>query len=282
MSKRHNILLSTALAIGLALPVSAQQSSDPDAVVATVNGIEITLGHMILARQALPTQFQELPDEVLYNGVIENLIQQTILSQSIGNEISKRDAMVIENQSREILAGSIIDRVVEGATTQDAVEAAYNERFADAEPSREYNASHILVETEDEAKIIVAELAEGADFATLAKEKSTGPSGPNGGDLSWFGPGMMVAPFEEVVVTLEKEAVSGPVQTQFGWHVIKLNDTRLTDAPTLEQVRGEIEEELQRKAVEDLIQELTAGADIIRAEAGTIDPSALSMPELVQ
>src|SRR5690606_27065309 len=128
--------------------------------------------------------------------------------------------------------------------------AAYDARYGSATPETEYKASHILVETEEAAADLVKQLADGADFATLARDNSTGPSGPNGGDLGWFGTGMMVKPFEDAVVALEPGEIAGPVQTDFGWHVIKREETRLKDAPDFAAVKDELADELQRKTVE--------------------------------
>ncbi len=143
--------------------------------------------------------------------------------------------------------------MLDEALTDEVLQAAYDEKFADAEPTKEFNASHILVETEDEAKTLVTELEGGADFAELAKEKSTGPSGPNGGELGWFGAGMMVKEFEDVVMGMEVGAVSAPVQTQFGWHVIRLNETRMKDAPPLADVREELADEVQQQIIEETL-----------------------------
>ena len=127
---------------------------------------------------------------------------------------------------------------------------------------------------------IRAELDGGADFATLAAEKSTGPSGPNGGDLGWFGLGMMVKPFEDAVLLLQPGQLSDPVQTQFGWHVIKLMETRAATAPTLEETRDELAGELQQKAVESEVTALTEAAAITRNVEG-IDPAVLKNTTLI-
>ena len=123
-------------------------------------------------------------------------------------------------------------------------------------------------------------LAEGADFAELAAERSTGPSGPNGGQLGWFGPGMMVAPFEEAVVALEVGEVSEPVQTQFGWHVIILNESRVEELPSIDDIRAELEESVRQGRVETLINDLTDAGEITRTELD-IDPSLIRNVELL-
>lgn len=138
------------------------------------------------------------------------------------------------------------------------------------------------METQEEAAALVTDLEGGADFAELAKEKSTGPSGPRGGELGWFGAGAMVPPFEEAVVALDVGAISAPVQTQFGWHVIKLNETRIKDAPTLDQVRGELSENVQASAIESRIEALTETAEIVRPELEGIDPTILNDMSLLE
>lgn len=249
-------------------------------VVATVNGQEITLGHMIVARARLPEQYQQLPDEVLFNGILDQLVQQLAVGATGDGELSPGSALALENERRQFLAAEVLGDLAEGAVTDEALQALYAERFAEAEPTREYNAAHILVPTEEEAAAIKAEIDAGADFATVAQEKSTGPSGPNGGDLGWFGPGMMVEPFEQAVVAMEPGEVSAPVQTQFGWHIIKLNDTRLKEAPALEEVRDELAQELQTRAIDTAVAAATEAAEVVRSEEA-VDPALLRNLDLI-
>jgi len=281
MLKRNNFWLGAVLATGLAMPTFAEETT-ADTIVATVNGENITVGHMIAAKTGLPEQYRSLPDDVLFEGILEQLIQQSVLSQSLEGEQSRSITLTIENELRSLRAGDALDAKISGAITEEALQAAYDARFADTEPTTEYNASHILVETEEEALAIQKQIAEGADFAELAKEKSTGPSGANGGSLGWFGPGMMVKPFEDAVVAMKPGEVSGPVQTQFGWHILILNETRLQDAPSLESIRAELEAEIQQAAVEAAIADLTKDAKITRAEEGRVDTSALSNLGLIK
>ena len=268
--------LALVLAAPAAVPARAQ---DADTVVATVGGTDITLGHMIVARNTLPEQYRQLPDDVLFPGILDQLIQQVALAQSV-EDPTKATELQIDNQRTGLLAGEALGRVSQGAVTEEALQAAYEARFADAEPTREYNAAHILVETEEEAQDLVAELEGGADFAELARERSTGPSGPNGGALGWFAAGQMVPEFAAAVTAMEPGAISEPVQTQFGWHVVQLNETRLAEAPPLEQVRGELAQELENAAVEAHIAEVTSAAEVERAEV-EVDPSLLSDMSLV-
>jgi len=281
MLKRNHFLLSAVFAIGMAMPTMAKELT-ASTVVATVNGTEITFGHMVATRATLPEQYQSLPNEVLFQGILDQLVQQVTLSQSLNGEPNLRTRLAIENESRALRAGEVIDTLVAKSITEEAIQAAYDKRFAEAEPSKEFNASHILVETEEEANEVKKQLDGGADFADVAKEKSTGPSGPSGGSLGWFGAGMMVKPFEDAVLTLDAGGVSAPVQTQFGWHVIILNETRLTEAPSLESIRDELKAEVEQATIASSIETLTASAEITRLDASDLNVESLSDMSLLE
>lgn len=259
-----------------AVPAYAQdENSGADKVLATVNGVQITVGHVVALRGQLPEQYQSLPDETLYNGILDQLIQQTVLQQSMDGQMDKRMQLSLENEQRAFVANEALNRLsADNAVTDEDLQALYDQRYGSVEPEQEFNASHILVETEAEAKDLVAQLADGADFAELAKEHSTGPSGPRGGELGWFGKGMMVEPFETAVMAMEPGAISAPVHTQFGWHVIKLNETRDKAGPALDDVRADLMAELQRSRLDAVIADLTGKADVVRSDEG-IDPSVI-------
>ena len=280
MLKRTPFLASVAAVTLLALPLSAETGIDQ--VVATVNGTDITMGHMIVARSGLPDQYRNLPDDVLFKGILDQVIQQTILAAQAGGDTPDRVRLALENERRALMAAEHMDVVLADAVTEDAVVAAYEKTFAGAVPEREFDASHILVETEDEAKALVTDLDGGADFAELAKEKSTGPSGPRGGALGWFGTGQMVPEFENAVKDMEVGAVSTPIKTQFGWHVIKLNDTRSKDAPKIDDVRADLEQQVRMETVDAYIAKLTEGATIFKTPATDIDTSKLSDLSLLE
>lgn len=258
-----------AMALALALPFGAAQAQEEitaDTVLATVGGAEITVGHMILARESLPQQYLQLPDDVLFNGILDQLIQQNALAQSLPADLEGTMQKGLDNQISGYLAGQALAAATEDALSEDALRAAYEAQFANESPGTEYNASHILVESEEEAAALKEQLDGGADFAELARTKSTGPSGPNGGALGWFSAGMMVPAFEAAVVELEPGAVSGPVQTQFGWHIVKLNESRLMEAPSFEEVRPQLEETMTQEVVASVVEAVTAGADVARVE----------------
>lgn len=271
------VLLATT---GVAVAQDTTPKPEWGTVVATVNGDDITIGHMIIARETLPQQYLTLEDGVLFEGLLENLIQQHILAQSVEGGISQRDQTALDNQERSYMAGSAVDAVLATAVTQEGLEALFNETYIGGEPEMEFNAAHILLEKKEEADLVVQLLESGSNFAELAREKSTGPSGPNGGNLGWFSKGAMVPSFEEAVIALEDGAYSAPVESQFGWHVIHRIESRVKDAPTLEDVREELEAELQQRALAVVVETLEANAEITRPEI-VIDPSVLQDPEIV-
>jgi peptidyl-prolyl cis-trans isomerase C len=267
-------LASVALSALLSMPVAAQDSVAADTVLATVNGTDITLGHVIAMMQMLPAQYQALPDNVLLDGLLEQLVQQQVLAGVAEADIDQRARLGLENERRAFLAAMYIDQIGSAPVAEDALQAEYEALFGTAGSVTEYNASHILVETQADAEALIVALAEGADFAQLAQESSIGPSGPNGGELGWFTAGMMVPSFEEAVFALSVGEVSPPVETQFGWHVIVLNDTREQVPPTLDEVRQELEDGLRRARMEQEVQNLTDAATIVRPEI-QIDPSVI-------
>ncbi|GGE15610.1 peptidyl-prolyl cis-trans isomerase C [Gemmobacter megaterium] len=254
-------------------------AQDAATVVAKVNDTEITLGHLAALRAQLPAQYQQLPADVLFRGLLDQVIQQTALSQDAAKLITKRDELTLENDRRAYLAGLALQESVKAAITDEAIQAAYDARFATAEPGTEYNAAHILVKTEEEAAKLKTEIEGGADFAELARQHSTDGAAAGGGSLGWFGPGMMVKPFEDAVVALKAGEIGGPIQTQFGWHLIKLNETRVAEAPALEAVREELVAELEQAAVEARIKAATDGVTVIRSDEG-VDPALLNSPTL--
>lgn len=156
--------------------------------------------------------------------------------------------------------------------TDEEIETEYQRRNT-GQAAHEFKARHILVESEDEAKAVIAELQAGADFRELAKQKSTGPSGPNGGDLGWFGPNQMVEPFSKAVQAMSVGSFTeAPVKTRFGWHVILLEDQRDNPPPSFEQVRDSIEKELTRKRVAAYVNDVNKSSKVTLKIPGEPDP----------
>ena len=279
MMKRAGFWSALVLTTVLAGPVLAEGET-ADTVVATVNGSKITLGQMIAMKETLPAEYQSLPDDVLFKGIYDQLIQQEVLAQSI-TDLGPRALATIDNEKRGYISGLAIDAIVKATVTDEALQKAYDERFKDAKPQTEYHAAHILVATKEEADALKAELAAGGDFAELAKAKSTDTgSGANGGDLGWFGLGMMVKPFEDAVVAAVEGKVSDPVQSDFGWHLILVKETRVAAQPTLDELREELAAEIEQKAIDGKIAELTGAAKIEKPGDKT-DPTLLKNTALI-
>jgi len=282
----RNFLAATAVSALMVLSAGASLAQDAltaDSVIASVNGTDITLGHVIVLRSQLPQEYQSLPNDVLFNGIIAQLVEQTLLADraEATAEIPREVGLALENERRALYAAVQIEEVTGRDVSDEAIQAAYDEQYGNLPPEPEFNASHILVETEEEAQALIVTLEGGADFAELAKEKSTGPSGPNGGELGWFGLGMMVEPFELAVIDMEVGAISAPVNTQFGWHVLILNEKRNKPAPTLEDTRAALMDGLRQAAVEAEIAALKEGADITLPEEG-FDTSLMGNASLLE
>ena len=286
MLKHATILAVSAFALLAAGPIAAQDAEPVadvtrDTVVATVDGVEITVGHMIITTAQLPQQYQAMPPDVLFPLVMDQLIQQQVLAATLETDPG-RVRIALENERRSLLTGEVINALVEAAATDEAVQAAYDAAFVGMEPVTEYNASHILVPTEEEAIALKARLDGGEAFADLAREASGDASGANGGELGWFGPGMMVEEFFDAVITLEAGQFSDPVETQFGWHLIALNETRIQAVPTLEEVREEIVGQVQQAAIAARLEELTTAATITRPAEGAFDPAVIIDLEMLR
>lgn len=280
MLKIPGLLGAVAISWIVATPTIAQDVT-AETVLATVAGTDITLGHVIVLRETLPEQYQNLDDQVLFEGIVDQLVQQAVLANTLEIETPVIQ-LKLENEHRSLRAGAALGIAMAAAVTEEAVATAYDEQYASVAPDKEYNASHILVETQEEATALIAELGDGAEFVDLAKEHSTGPSGPNGGELGWFTDGMMVQAFQDAVAEMATGGVSEPVETQFGWHVITLNETRSQEVPSLEEVRVEIAQKIQDAAVDATIQSLTETADVTRVDLTGFDFSAMRDISLVE
>ncbi|WP_210528436.1 peptidylprolyl isomerase [Rubellimicrobium arenae] len=263
-------------------PAAPSEPATRDTVVATVNGTDIKLGQVLIAVRQLPPQYQQLPPDILFGGVVDQLIQQELLAQSVTTP-SPSTEIALENQRRSLLANQVIGEIATAAVTDEALQQAYDAQYANVEPTTEWDASHILVASQEEAQAAIDRINGGESFEDVAKELSTDTgSGSQGGELGWFSAGMMVPEFEQAVAGLEKGQLSAPVQSQFGWHIIRLNDTRPKAAPTLEEVRSELEGQIQQEAVQARLTELEGAGQVTRPEPGQFDPAVLNDPSLLE
>lgn len=226
----------------------------------TVNDTDVdtTVVDVYLESRLQKPAAQATPEE--RDAVVDELTDIYLLTtQARAKELAEdpRVEAQIELQRRGILAQAAAnDFISRNGATEEEILAEYGEQIEMA-PPLQYKASHILVESQAAANDLIAELDDGADFAELAKENSTGPSGPNGGDLGWFSPNQMVPPFSAAVEQLDDGAyTSEPVQTQFGWHVIKRMESRESEPPTLDSVRDVIKQQIEQQKLQEYLTQL--------------------------
>jgi len=272
MIRRTLSFAATAFIIGLSVPalVSAQDKA-ADPVVAIANGMEIHLSEINDAKTRLPAQYQQIPFQVVYPMLVNSLIDTQLMA------IEARKLKLDEDKDFKIRLSKIEDQLLERVLIsrkieKEVTEAKIKERFdilvKESTPKDEVRARHILLKTEAEAKQAIKDIKGGADFADVAAERSTGPSATKGGDLGYFSDGEMVPEFSKAAFAMKKgEVGEAPVKTQFGWHVIKVEDRRAGKPPTFESAKEEIRAQMSREVGAAYISELRKDADIKRFNA---------------
>lgn len=252
-----------ALSASFATPAWAQEKIS----VGSVNGEPMYLDEVMQLTEQLPDEYRRQPLESYYPNLVAE-IANTKLGAKAATDANLQDNELVQDAIRiateRILAEAYFATEMRKMVTDEEIQSAYDRFIADSDSREEISARHILVNEKQEAVDLIAKLKDGADFATLAQEFSTGPSGPKGGDLGYFGRGQMVPDFEVAAFDLEIGTFTAePVQTQFGWHVIKLEDKRTQPAPSLEEMRSQIAQGLSQQALARLIEELRKDADIV-------------------
>jgi len=269
-----------ALAIMPALvPAAAQDSgaetvatTSQNPVVATVNGTDITTADVAFALEALGQSLQRVPQQNRRQVVVDMLIDMALIADA-AEEAGLADDPAVEQRvdyyRKQALRDLYIEKLVAEEVTDEAVRQRYEEETADMEPTEEVNARHILVESEEEARTLIEELEGGADFAALAEEHSQDPgSAARGGSLGFFSRGQMVPAFEEAAFALEEgEITDAPVQSQFGYHVIKVDEKRTRSVPSFEEVSDRIRQIMVRDAFLKEIERLKETAEIEKTAA---------------
>ena len=260
---------------------TATAADDTSAVLATVNGAPITEALVALYEQQLQARRPGNPLGQDRMAILEEIINLELARQSGESQGLDKDIdtqLQIDQQQRAVIATAAIQNELEtNPVSDEELQKIYQEQ---APSGSEYKARHILVKEEDKAKTLIVELDNGADFSELAKQHSTGPSGKSGGELGWFSPKQMVAPFSEAVAGMEKGAYTKqPVKTQFGWHIIMLDDTRDASPPPFEQLKPQLLAFAQKQRVQDYIGKLRQSATIEIKEqpaagAETANPAA--------
>jgi len=281
-------LLASAAATCLAAILMAGQpvrAQDANAVIAKVNGAEIRQSDLAIAEEELAPSLQQLDPASRRESLISFLIDMKIVAKAaedkkVGDSAQFKQRLAFARN--RLLMDSILADEGKAAVTDDAMKKVYEEATKQASGEKEVHARHILVQTEDEAKAIKAELDKGADFAKLAKEKSKDPGAADGGDLGFFTKEQMVPEFSAVAFALEPGKISDPVKSQFGWHVIKVEEKRDRKPPDFDQVKGQIQAFVTRKAQAEYVTKLRTAAKIERldkpAEPAAAAPDAKAAP----
>ena len=272
---------ASALAAFLLVPLTAPRAQDADPVVARANGVDIRQSDLALAEDEIGGNMPQMTPDQKREYLITYLGDVVVLGQAAEQQkLGDRDDVKhrIEFERNKVLMETLLQNVGQAALTDEAMHKVYDDAVKQMTGEQEVRARHILVPTEDEAKEIEAELKKGADFATLAKEKSKDPGAAEGGDLGYFTKDQMVPEFSEVAFKLDKGQISDPVHTQFGWHIIKVEDKRTKPTPTFDEVKSQLENYVTHRAQAELVGKLRSAANIERLDqpAAAPDPSTLN------
>ena len=281
-----HLWLASALALGVALPAAAlaqtppapaaapapTASVSPDTVVAKVNGAPITAGDLAVAGDdpalSLPGVDDEQKKALLVDYMVDLKVgAQAATAAKVGESPDFQRKLAYFKD--KLLLDEYLEREAKKAVTPEAAKALYDQTVKAMKPEEEVHARHILVEDEAEAKKIAARIKGGEDFAKVAAEASKDPgSKTEGGDLGWFMKERMVAPFAEAAFKMKAGEVSDPVKTQFGWHVIKVEEKRVKPVPAFAEMKEQVDQYLTRKAQQDVILKLREGAKVERLDGG--------------
>ncbi|PSM16228.1 peptidylprolyl isomerase [Nitratireductor sp. StC3] len=259
-------LLACGAALAFSICAATAGFAAETDVVATVNGAPITEGDLAIAESDLDPQFNQLPPEKRRAAALSAIIEIRLLAAAAeagglaDDDAFKRRMAFLRDRA---LHSAFVEQNVAAKVGEEAVRERYDREIADTPPANEIRARHILVKTKEEAEAIIAQLEAGEDFEALAKEKSTDGAAAQGGDLGYFGPGQMVPAFEKAAFAIEVGAFSKqPVETQFGFHVIKVEDKRAQQPPAFDQVQEQLRSLLLREAYFGAVKDLREKAEI--------------------
>jgi peptidyl-prolyl cis-trans isomerase C len=271
---RRMFLLVAAVTSVMAGSACAQNT---DPVVARVNGAEIRSSDLAIAEEEVGSNLPAMTPEGKRDYLVAYLSDMMLVAKAAEDKKLADDADFkrrLAYMRNKLLMETLLHAESKSAVTDAAMHKVYDDATKQMAGEKEVRARHILVETEDEAKAIVAELKKGTDFGELARLKSKDPgAAAEGGDLGYFTKDQMVPEFSEAALKLDKGQLSDPIKTQFGWHVIKVEDKRDRPVPPFEQVKDQIETYVVRKAQADMIAKLRQGAKIERLEAKPAEPA---------
>jgi peptidyl-prolyl cis-trans isomerase C len=250
-----------------AAPATAQApEAKADPVIATVGGADIRMSDLRAALAGLPEDYRKLPLPQLYPMLREQLVDRKAVALMARKEGMQNDPQVQRALARSedaVLENALLHREIEPTITEDKVKARYEATIAGKPGEQEAHARHILVDSEDEAKKLIAELKGGADFAKLAKEHSKDPGSADGGDLGWFKKDAMVPEFANAVFAMKPNEISDkPVHTQFGWHVIQVLGFRQAPPPSFEEARDQIRQQMIEEGVRKVVAQAREGLKV--------------------
>ncbi len=255
-------LTAGAFALSLALGAQFAHAAGP---VARVNGADITEAELAFAEAEVGSEIAGLPVESRRRVLLEYLVEAHLFAEAAGkNQLGtgKDFEDRVAYYKLRALRDTFYEKKVREAVTEAQAKAAYEDQIAKLKPEPEVRARHILVKTEQEAKDLAKQLKGGADFNELAKKSSDGPSAQTGGDLGYFSRGQMVKPFEDAAFTLQPGQISDPIQTEFGWHVIKVEDKRNRPLPSFEEVKDQLMASLIQNQLKTVVQSLRGSAKV--------------------
>jgi len=270
MQLHHALPIRQIFIVALALvflsgPDAVAQNQISEGTVATVDGIAITYNDVSLVEDELMAVYGQLPEEQRFQTLVGYMVNRILASEAAKKAGLENDADVAKIKAfmeRKALQDVYIAKMLMERVREEDVTAYYDKEIKNGAVEEELRARHILLDNREAADAVVADLENGADFAALAKERSKGPSGPSGGDLGYFSKQSMVPAFSDAAFKLAAGETSPPVQTQFGWHVIRVEDRRNRPVPPLDQVRDQIYQLLISEAQRDIYDEMRAKASV--------------------
>ncbi|MFL2945867.1 MAG: peptidylprolyl isomerase [Parvibaculales bacterium] len=261
---RQIFIVALAL-VSLSGPDAVAQNQISEGTVATVDGIAITYNDVSLVEDELMAVYGQLPEEQRFQTLVGYMVNRILASEAAKKAGLENDADVAKIKAfmeRKALQDVYIAKMLMERVREEDVTAYYDKEIKNGPVEEEVRARHILLDNREAADAVVADLENGADFAALAKERSKGPSGPSGGDLGYFSKQSMVPAFSDAAFKLAAGETSPPVQTQFGWHVIRVEDRRNRPVPPFDQVRDQIYQLLISEAQRDIYDEMRAKASV--------------------
>ena len=260
--------------------IYSQDNLSADTPFLEVNGKIIKFGSAIIAFSKIQQSNINFDQKTIFSQIVQQLVNEELLSQKIEKE-NQLTLLALEHEKRSAKAAQMVSKILKNFPSDELVNSAYQNLTDQLKGSLEYNASHILVKEEDQAKNILKNLNAGEDFEDLAKKHSVGPTAKNGGKLNWFDLSTMVPEFSTALMVLSEGDISQPVKTKFGWHVIKLNETREKKIPGLEKVRPQLVQSLRQRKINDYLNSLSENSEI-NFLGQNINPNQITNLELLE